>query len=168
MDVMTRCKFYTPHMETIQRYIECLYSIEGCSCDGLLHVLTDDGNIQDHDIDWCLEYIEQEENRGREEYEISKLICQEMKKLSLPQRELLINFGPYSFICNEPHRCCECDILEEKTNYWDTDTIEVFGEMKPGTLIRLPDGNYGIIRVTDGKEIVSYDPLVNCHVEELS
>lgn len=40
--------------------------------------------------------------------------------------------------------------------------------MKPGAIIRLPDGSYGVIKVTDGKEIYSYEPLVNCHVEELS
>lgn len=109
-----KCKYYSQHLETIQRYIECLYSIEGCSCGGLLHILTDDGNVQDNDIDWCLEYIEREENRGREEYEISKLICKEMKKLSLPQRKLVYGYGPYSFICNEPYnRCCECDVCNE-------------------------------------------------------
>lgn len=84
---MENCKYYHKHLETIREYIGCLYSLEDCCTGGLLHILLDDNNIEDHHIEWCLKQCE--EHPEQEESEIGKLICKEYLKLSMQQRRLL-------------------------------------------------------------------------------
>lgn len=97
---MENCKHYTKHLDTINAYIGCLYRIEGCECGGLLHVMIDDDNIEDHFIKWTLD--ECNKHPEREEAEIGKLICNEYLKLSMEQRRLLA----YDWL---PYRGCSCD-----------------------------------------------------------
>ena len=84
---MENCKYYHKHLETIREYIGCLYGLEGCCTGGLLHILLDDNNLEDHHIEWCLKQCE--EHPENEESEIGKLICKEYLKLTIPQRRLL-------------------------------------------------------------------------------
>jgi len=84
---MSDCKFYNKHLKTIEEYIHCLYSIEGCESGGMLHILLDDDNYDDDDVLYCLqECIKHPE---REEAAIGKMICEEYLKLSNEQRSLL-------------------------------------------------------------------------------
>lgn len=102
MDTMIKpCKYYHPHMETIKEYVYCLYSLEGCNCGGMLHILLDDNNINDDDIIYCLkEFLSHPE---REESKIGVLICEEYLKLSIEQRILLINL-----LSDSSHTCIYC------------------------------------------------------------
>ena len=84
---MENCKYYHKHLETIRAYIGCLYRLDGCCTGGLLHILLDDDNLEDHHIEWCLKQCE--EHPENEESEIGKLICKEYLKLTMPQRRLL-------------------------------------------------------------------------------
>ena len=105
------CKYYTKHLDTIHTLIGALYSLEECSCGGLLHILLDDDNIEDNHIAYCLSQCIKQQDR--EECGLGKLICEEYLRISMPERRLLaIGRGDFRCVyCNlgEP-KCCECDV----------------------------------------------------------
>ena len=110
----TKCKHYTKHLDTIRAYISCLYAMhngEFCT-GGLLHIVTDDGNLEDHHIQWCLDKCEK--HPEREDSEIGKLICKELLKLPMEQRKLIYFPDwlrePY---CN-PNNCEDCPIQNDE------------------------------------------------------
>lgn len=95
---MKVCKYYNKHLKTIKEYIHCLYGLEGCSCGGLCHIVVDDGNYDNNSLSWVLNECEKEENKNREELEITKLICNELLKLSINERALLLELPYRDFI----------------------------------------------------------------------
>ena len=106
-----KCKYYTPHLETVKKYVKCLYQIEGCSCGGLLHILLDDDNYEDEDILFCLK--ECLNHPEREESKLGILICEEYLKLSMPQRTMLDNMinGMNDVTCLGYTICDICPIV---------------------------------------------------------
>lgn len=86
---MAKCKFYDKHIDTIKAYIHCLYGLDdgNCCTGGLLHIVTDDGNLEDDDIRFCLNLCN--EHPEREESEIGKLFCNELLKLPMEKRRLV-------------------------------------------------------------------------------
>ena len=113
---MDQCKYYTKRLDTIREYISCLYKLEDCCTGGLLHIVTDDGNLENNDIKWCLD--ECRNHPECEESEIGKLICNELLKLSMEQRRLV--YEPEWVIdafCNG-HDCCDtCPIHNENYTF---------------------------------------------------
>ena len=105
---ITDCKHYKPHLETIRELISCLYNLDGCACGGLAHIVTDDNNIDDDDLQWVLEYCDREENKDRTERGLVKLICEELLKLSMPERVLLFSSYYSLAICDK--NCDTCPI----------------------------------------------------------
>lgn len=101
-----RCKYYTPHLETIKEYIGCLYRLDGCSSGGMLHVLLDDDNIDDDGILFCLQ--ECLKHPEREEAVIGRLICEEYLRLSIQERRLLLHQYIWSFQCEHCEKCEGC------------------------------------------------------------
>ena len=117
---MKQCKYYNKHLETIRAYISCLYGLDdgNCCTGGLLHIVTDDGNLEDHHIKWCLE--ECNNHPECEESEIGKLICNELLKLSMEQRRLV--YEPDWVVdinCPGHDRCDECPIHNEDESFWN-------------------------------------------------
>ena len=47
-----------PTKDQLKQMIAEYYSIKGNYCGGSLHIVLDDGNIESHFIQWCLEYAE--------------------------------------------------------------------------------------------------------------
>lgn len=76
-----------PRLKYIRGLISGLYTIEGCAAGGLLHIVTDDGNLRDSDIKFCLEQCE--EHPEKPEAKLGKLICTELLKLTEEERELI-------------------------------------------------------------------------------
>lgn len=108
---MKTCKHYNKHLETIREYISCLYKLDdgNCCTGGLLHIVTDDGNLEDHHIKWCLE--ECNKHPEREESEIGKLICAELLKLPMEQRLLVyLNDWQVDILCRGYDNCDKCAI----------------------------------------------------------
>lgn len=102
---MNRCKYYSEHLNTVAEYISCLYSLDGCSCGGLLHILLDDDNYDDNSIMFCLrECILHPE---REESKIGKLICEEYLRLPMEQRRMLTRHDLGYQSCFKRGACCE-------------------------------------------------------------
>ena len=95
LNINTECKHYHKHLYTIAELIACLYELEDCLCGGLAHVVVDDDNFDDDSINFVLNLCEQEENKDKEEVGLVKLICEELKKMSIQQRALL--FTTYRF-----------------------------------------------------------------------
>lgn len=102
------CKYFIPRLNTIRELISCLYSLEGCACGGICHIVTDDNNFDDDDLDFVLKECEKEENQDREEIGLAKLICSELKKLSIQQRAIIFNSYYTSALCD--NNCDECPI----------------------------------------------------------
>lgn len=114
---MKTCKYYDKHLETIREYISCLYNLEDCCTGGLLHIVTDDGNLEDHYIKWSLEQCE--DHPECEEAEIGKLICRELLKLPMAQRRLV--YEPdwaIDAFCNGPDHCDHCPIHNDEESWW--------------------------------------------------
>lgn len=105
---MAICKYYDKHLETIRELIACLYELEDCGAGGLLHILTDDDNIDDDDIAYCLR--ECMLHPEREEFGIGKLICEEYLKLPIQKRRLLTNTYIEHWSCMNNGNCQECFI----------------------------------------------------------
>ena len=106
------CKYYKPHLETIRQLVSCLYDLDGCACGGLAHIVTDDNNLDD-DIQWVIEYCDREGNKDRTERGLVKLICEELLKLSMQERILVME--PYIALSCDG-KCEKCDIHKGVTN----------------------------------------------------
>lgn len=117
MTEMEHCKYYNKHIDTIRAYISCLYELEDCCCGGLLHVMIDDGNIEDWHVNWTLEQCEA--HPECEESEIGKLICKEFLKLSMEERRLVMedagNVVCYTLCCPD---CDKCPIHNPDADFW--------------------------------------------------
>lgn len=113
--IQPECKYYNPHLNTIRELISCLYSLEGCCCGGLAHIVTDDNNIEDRHIEWVIKYCDEEENKNRTEAGLVKLICQELLKLSMQQRVLLFKAFDAFVLCDK--NCEICSV--HKGEYYD-------------------------------------------------
>lgn len=116
---MKQCKYYTKRIETIKAYISCLYDMhDGEFCTGgLLHIVTDDGNLEDHHIKHCLNGCNN--HPESEEAEIGKLICNELLKLSMEQRRLV--YEPdwvVDAFCEGRDHCDECPIHNKNKSFW--------------------------------------------------
>lgn len=107
------CKYYKPHMNTIRELISCLYELEGCCTGGLAHIVTDDNNIDDDDIQWVLDECDKEENKDRTERGLVKLICEELLKLTIQERIYLFSHYHGTIMCLR--KCCECHISKGQT-----------------------------------------------------
>lgn len=113
---MDQCKYYTKHLDTIREYISCLYKLEDCCTGGLLHIVTDDGNLENNDIKWCLD--ECRNHPECEESEIGKLICNELLKLSMEQRRLVYKPEWVIDAFCKGHDCCDaCPIHNENYTF---------------------------------------------------
>lgn len=108
------CKYYNPHMETVLAYCSCLYKIEGCGAGGNLHILLDDGNYRDSDIEWCKQLCI--DNPQDEESTLGILICDELLKLTMDERHVffLMWDGWDSRDCLEIPGCKKCPMLSYK------------------------------------------------------
>lgn len=115
---MKECKHYIKRVDTIRSYIGCLYILDdgNCCTGGLLHIVTDDGNLEDHHIKWCLE--ECNKHPECEEAELGKLICNELLKLSMEQRRLVYEVRGIMY-CRGHDRCDECPIHNEECSFYN-------------------------------------------------
>lgn len=113
------CKYYNKHLDTIRAYISCLYNLDdgNCCTGGLLHIVVDDGNLEDHHIKWCLE--ECNKHPECEESEIGKLICNELLKLPIEQRRLVYEADwAVEAFCKGPDHCDKCPICNENESFY--------------------------------------------------
>lgn len=78
------------------RYVDCLElidSIYDISCvGGLMHIVTDDENLEDHHIEFCIgqavEELEKFRRSGKEFYEVDDRVCTAHDTIQLGARML--------------------------------------------------------------------------------
>lgn len=105
------CKYYKPRMKLLLEYCKCLYKLPGCGAGGSLHILLDDDNYSDSDLEWCRRYCEG--NKDAIEHDIAMLILDEYSKLSLKERTLFDNlWNGCSAECVDPSKCETCELIE--------------------------------------------------------
>jgi len=111
-DINQDCKYFSKRLLTIAKLIECLYDLEDCICGGIAHVLVDDNNFDDKTIEFVAGLCDLEENKDKEEVGLVRLICEELKKLTMQERALL--FSSYYSYRGPCRNCEQCPINKGK------------------------------------------------------
>ena len=107
------CKYFNEHMLTILEYCKCLYKLKGCSAGGPLHILLDDDNYSDDDIDFCM--VECLKNPEHEGSTLGLLICKELIGLSLYERAAFFKlWNSGNCKCEYDMFCLTCPVVMEE------------------------------------------------------
>ena len=105
-----RCRYWSEEIGEICSLVKYLYDDLHEGAGGMLHIVLDDCNIDDDDLEWCLEYCDKEENRDRHDKEICIEIAQRMLRLSREER-MLIYYQWDGEFCGE--NCDKCVITRD-------------------------------------------------------
>lgn len=109
-----KCKYWSAEVAEICKLVETLYDDMGEGCGGMLHIVLDDGNLDDNDIWWCIEYCNREENADRHDKDICLEIAHRMLDLGREER-LLIYYQWDGEFCDGD--CAEC-VIEREDDEW--------------------------------------------------
>ena len=105
---MDKNEIYNNKFIVVSQLIEVLYDLDGCECGGLCHIVTDDGNIYDNDLDFVIKWSNKEETKDIVEKELCILICTLLKQMTFKQRAILFYLmscggkyflGSYESVC---------------------------------------------------------------------
>lgn len=107
MDSHLCSKHYNKDVRYINKLVQLLYDDLQEHCGGLLHITIDDGNLDDEDIQWCIEYCNKNENSDREDKYLCLEIATRMLRLTMEQRKLVYYMNG-RFSCEGD--CGECVI----------------------------------------------------------
>lgn len=110
-----KCIYWSEEVKEICSLVKYLYDDLHEGAGGLLHIVLDDGNIDDDDLQWCLERCNREENRDRHDRDVCIEIAQRMLNLSREQRTLIYYQWDGEF-CSD--NCDECVITEKDNDAW--------------------------------------------------
>lgn len=67
--------------------INALYTLPNCACGGIAHVLIDDENVRDCDLEWMMtKLIYDGEYSEKIERDLVELICKELVQMTYEQR----------------------------------------------------------------------------------
>lgn len=109
-------------IQVIDRLITALYDTDFGTSGGLCHIVTDDGNIYDDDLDFVMEYCNRIENQNSPIKELCYLIALLLKQLSFEQRACLMAIRDFGVDIDENtwFRLQNTPDLESlvKTYYW--------------------------------------------------
>lgn len=102
------CKHWTAEMLTAHALMCGIYEL--APSGGAAHIVTDDGNLRDSDLDFCMELCGREPDRP--EAPLVRLFCEIMKKLTMIQRTIVVEFAG-DFYRDKPIECLESDKCED-------------------------------------------------------
>jgi hypothetical protein len=105
-----RCKYWSKEIIEVCALVRVLYDDMGDGAGGMLHIVLDDGNIDDDDIQWCIEYCNREENADRHDKETCLEVAHRMLNLSIEER-MLVYYQWDGEFCDG--NCVECVIEQE-------------------------------------------------------
>lgn len=103
-----KCIYWVPEIEELHRLIGKLYETDVAG--GALHIVVDDGNLDDYFIKSCIDYCNSEEEKNDLNRELCLEIAHKMLKLTYEQRVLLYYFGDVS-PCKEIACSEECPVM---------------------------------------------------------
>lgn len=81
--------YWHPKFFLVRELIGILYNLERCGCGGCCHIVTDDNNIYDDNLDFVIRYCKRKENKNRIDRELSITICEILKTMNFTQRAVL-------------------------------------------------------------------------------
>lgn len=100
-------EIWHPKFELVQKLIHVLYNLEGCGCGGCCHIVADDDNIYDEDLDWVIKHCESEESKENVDRELSATICKILKDMTFTQRAILFEITNSDY---DLENCTESDV----------------------------------------------------------
>jgi hypothetical protein len=109
-----KCKYWTVEAKRVCVLVKVLYDELGEGAGGMLHIVLDDGNLDDDDIQWCIEYCNREENADRHDKDLCLEIAHRMLELSREERMLIYYQWDKEFCDGE---CAEC-VIEREDDEW--------------------------------------------------
>ena len=118
---MNKNEIYNSKFMVVSKLIEVLYDLDGCECGGLCHIVTDDDNIYDNDLDWVIEWCNKEENKDRVEKELCILICTLLKQMTFKQRAILFDI----MNCGSGYFLEDCESVYTYLNDMDMSINEI-------------------------------------------
>lgn len=80
--------------EFLKKLISEYYEIKENVCGGNLHIMLDDGNLNDRDIIWCYDHCE-----GKKDY-LGMLICSLMIQVDETDRQEIIDTSNFEYSTN--------------------------------------------------------------------
>lgn len=108
------CKHNSDEVDYVLKLVSLLYVDLGECCGGMLHIVLDDGNLDDDDIQWCIDYCNKDENVGRNDKYLCLEIAHKMLKMNEYERRLVYYENGCVFGCN---RECESCVIENEEEY---------------------------------------------------
>lgn len=106
-----KCKHYDPKMDELLSYCKRLYQLPGCGAGGCLHILLDDSNYRDSDLEFCRQYCEK--HAEGEERELAMKILDIYSEMTLQERTLFDWYwNGRSLECLDRTGCETCDLIE--------------------------------------------------------
>ena len=110
------CKYWTQEVGEIVSLIKELYKKEPAG--GMLHIVVDDGNLEDEHLQWCIDYCNREENANRHDKLMCLDIANRMLELTYEQR-VLVYYMEMSFECKgDCMKCAVERVIEDDENLW--------------------------------------------------
>lgn len=103
-----KCKYWNENIERVKLLVEVLYDDLGECTGGLLHIVLDDGNLEDEHILWCMANCNSRENSDRHDRFLCERIGNELLNLNMEERRLV-----YQSSCawNCKGECDSCPIV---------------------------------------------------------
>lgn len=109
-----RCMYWTKEVGEVCKLVKTLYEDMGEGAGGMLHIVLDDGNLEDDHIQWCIEYCNREENADKHDKEICLEIAHRMLGISMEQRKL-VYYQWNDIFCSENCGCC---VITREDDEW--------------------------------------------------
>ena len=88
-------EYYHEKFPIVRDMINVLYDY--CGAGGCCHIVTDDFNIYDDDLEFVIKYAQEEENKDDIDAELSIAICKALKSMTFLQRAVLFDSMSFEF-----------------------------------------------------------------------
>ena len=121
------CKYFNKNVVCVRKLVDYLYNDLGERSGGLLHIVLDDGNLEDEHIKYCLNYIEEPENTDRKDKQICLEIAKTLLKMSMYERNLV--YYDEALCQGNCQKCVITDTLDDIEN---DDDFEIAKILKRG------------------------------------
>lgn len=90
---MDKLEYYHAKFPIVRDMISVLYDY--CGAGGCCHIVTDDDNIYDEDLNFVIEYAQRDGEKDRIDSELSVAICKILKTMTFLQRAVLFDSMNY-------------------------------------------------------------------------
>jgi hypothetical protein len=78
-----------PTEEFLKLMVTAFYELPGNTCGGCLHIVLDDGNLEDHHVQWCKEYATKENDTD------AMFMADVLLLYTEEEREKILSYGDF-------------------------------------------------------------------------